>query len=115
MKVIDISHNRISNNCLKNIVIQSLRENISLVNFDVRFNTGVNSSLMKQVSLCMLKNISVHQRKDLTLKNSWLDKRVIYHADIPEKIYAGLNLSMFQGMPGSEFESPFKQWPEPPT
>ena len=92
MKVVDISHNRFSTNCLKHLVAQSLRENTSLVSVDVRFNPGASQSILKQVALCMLKNISVHRKKFFTLKDSWVSPKVIQHYEIPEKIYEGLNL-----------------------
>lgn len=47
IKVIDISHNSFTTNDLKMLLLQSLRENNSLVNIDMRFNPGTNSSILK--------------------------------------------------------------------
>ena len=58
MEAIDLSHNNMSKSCLINIVQLALRENNSLISIDLRFNLGSTSPIMKQVALCMLKNIS---------------------------------------------------------
>jgi len=43
MKVIDLAHNRLNFETLKNIVGPNLRENGSILSLDVRFNPGTTN------------------------------------------------------------------------
>ena len=43
MKTINVSHNRMSHECIKNLVGPKLRENTSILSLDVRFNQGTTS------------------------------------------------------------------------
>lgn len=57
MKLIDISHNLLSLECLNAIIGQKLKENTSIVSIDIQNNPGTSAYLLKQASLFMLKNI----------------------------------------------------------
>ena len=101
MKTINVSHNRMSHECIKNLVGPKLRENTSILSLDVRFNQGTTSQLLKQVSLLMLKNIQIHRKKKIPILDGWVSSVVLQHPEIPSKIYEGLNL----------FSSPSKKAP----
>ena len=68
VKHIDLSHNKMSHECLKLVAGPKLRENCSLVCLDIRYNTGTTLSLLKQVALCMLKNIQIHRKNKMPVK-----------------------------------------------
>lgn len=57
LKVIDLSQNLVPEAPLKTLIRQALRENNSLVNFNVNKNPGLTDKLKKQIALCLLKNI----------------------------------------------------------
>jgi len=40
----------------------------------------------------MLKNISIHQKKNYVIKPEWIEKKILKHENIPDKIYQGLNI-----------------------
>ena len=92
MKVIDISHNKLSYESLKSLVGQKLRENTSLISLNVKYNSGTTMPILKQIALCMLKNIQIHRKKKLPIRTKWLNMMVLKQPEIPSKVYEQLNI-----------------------
>ena len=94
MKCIDLSHNNISHDYFKSLINLALKDNTSLVSLDIRFNQGASPSILKQVALCMLKNISDHRTKKLYLKDKWIKPEVFKHHHIPHVIFDRLRINL---------------------
>ena len=94
MKTIDLSHNNISHDYFKSLITLALKDNTSLVSLDIRFNQGASTSILKQVALCMLKNISEHRNKKMYLKDKWIKPEVFKHHHIPQVIFDRLRINL---------------------
>lgn len=64
----------------------------------------------------MLKNISIHQKKNQIIKPEWIDMKILMHENIPDKIYSGLTIlngmksnRTYSNLP-SGIVSPFKAY-----
>jgi hypothetical protein len=68
---------------LEDLITYSLKENSSMIGFDARFNPGASSKVLKKIALCMLKNMSIMQKKKQTIKNEWIKEHIINHPEIP--------------------------------
>jgi hypothetical protein len=54
-----------------------------MIGFDARFNPGTSNKILKKIALCMLKNMSIMQKKKQTIKHEWIKDHIITHPEIP--------------------------------
>ena len=63
LRVLDLSHNSFSEDCLREDLLPSLRHNNTITNLDLRDNPGYKMKIRKLSALCLLRNIDILKNK----------------------------------------------------
>ncbi len=58
---IDISHNKIPQDALKNELVDAMKHNESIVNMDLEGNIGFTAGIKHQLALCLMKNMETYK------------------------------------------------------
>ena len=90
MRVIDLSHNMMTEQVIKEEMIGALKLNKTLTNLDIRENPGYSNKAKKLIALCLLRNIDNLKNAVPPIKKiekSWLNPALL----IPVR-YAPSNL-----------------------
>ena len=77
VRKIDVSHNKIPEEPILLHLVDALKVNESVINFDLAENPGHTASVKKKLALCMLKNMEITKNMGAPIKPSWINLKQI--------------------------------------
>ena len=82
VKVIDLSHNKMSEQSMVDIICNALNDNHSVLSIDFRYNTGTTKQILYHTALSLLKNIAIYKKNSLNFNKEWINFNTINNKDI---------------------------------